>query len=63
MGRSVIIDDEYYADQDHEKAPWVIRNGQDVVVGYYSDKGITWNEAMDELDKTWLPDVLKLKLA
>ena len=63
MGRTVIIDDEYHADQDHAEAPWVIRNSRENVVAYHSAMGTTWTEKMDETDKLWLPEVLKRKLA
>ena len=62
MGRTVIIDDEYYADQDHDKAPWVVRNSSDNVVAYYSTADINWTDKMDATDKLWLPEVLKRKL-
>ncbi len=54
MGQRVMFDDEYYADQSHDEAPWLIRNGEHRVVGHYTNGSVNWGGVMMEADKEWL---------
>ena len=63
MAQRVMFDDQYYADQSHGEAPWLIRNGEHRVVGHYTDSGgVSWGGLMKEADKEWLTGLVKVKL-
>ena len=63
MGRQMIFDDIYYADQAHEEAPWLIRNGEHRVVGHYAEgRGVNWGAMMADGDKEWLADLIQQKI-
>ncbi|MEP7353761.1 MAG: hypothetical protein ABI824_11060 [Acidobacteriota bacterium] len=63
MADRVMFDDQYYADQSHAEAPWLIRNGEHRVVGHYTQEaGVNWGGLMREADKEWLFGLVKLKL-
>ena len=63
MGK-ILFDDQYYAEQAHAEAPWLIRNEEYRVVGHYTAlDGVVWGSAMTEADKAWLGDLIPKKLA